>query len=109
MEVRRGDLVIVSAPGNYEKPRPALIIQSNLFDMHPSIILALITSDLRDTPLFRITVHPTLENGLNVVSQVMIDKLITMPTDKIGEPFGKLSHEEMIQINRALLLFLDLP
>lgn len=107
--MRRGDLVTVSVQGDYGKPRPALIIQSDLFDEHPSKIIALVTSDLREAPLFRITIHPTPENGLRVISQVMVDKLMTVATDKIGQPFGRLSHEQVVQINRALLLFLDLP
>ena len=57
--MKRGDLVTVSLPGAYGKPRPALIIQSNLFDDHPSVTVLPITSELRETPLFRITLEPS--------------------------------------------------
>lgn len=45
---RRGDLVTVSLPGNYGKPRPALVIQSDLLAELESVILYPITSDLKN-------------------------------------------------------------
>ncbi len=74
MLMQRGDLVTVAAPGDYSKPRPALIIQSELFDELPSVTLCLITSTLRDAPIFRITVDPSSTNGLQRVSQIQVDK-----------------------------------
>lgn len=104
--MRRGDIVSVSLPGNYGKPRPALIIQSDFFNLHPSVTVLPITSELRDAPLFRITVEPEQKNGLNKKSQIMIDKAHTVPCEKLSEPFGKLSDEKMIAINKSLALFL---
>ncbi len=104
--MKRGDLITVSLPDHYGKPRPALIIQSDLFDTHPSITVLPITSELRDTPLFRITIEPTKENGLRSHSQIMIDKAHTVPRNKLSKPFGKLNDETMVVVNRALALFL---
>lgn len=104
--MRRGDLVAVSLPGHYGKPRPALIVQSDLFDEHPSVTVLPITSELRDAPLFRITIEPNKENGLHSHSQVMIDKAHTVPYEKLSDPFGKLSDENMVAVNRALAVFL---
>jgi len=104
--MKRGELVTVSLSGDYGKPRPALIIQSNLFDDHPSVTILPITSDLRETPLFRITIEPSEENGLRKSSQVMIDKIHTVSRDKLSEPFGTLNDVSMLAINRALVLFL---
>jgi len=104
--MKRGDIVAVSLPGHYGKPRPALIIQADLFDEHPSVSLLPITSELRDAPLFRITIEPSKENGLHVLSQIMIDKTHTVPSEKLSTPFGKLSDESMVAINRALAVFL---
>lgn len=104
--MKRGDIITVSLPGHYGKPRPALIIQSDLFDVHPSVTLLPITSELRDAPLFRLTIEPTKENGLRFHSQIMIDKLHTVPREKLGKPFGKLNDEMMLAINRALAMFL---
>jgi len=104
--MKRGDLITVSLPGNYGKPRPALIIQSDLFDVHPSITILPITSELQDAPLFRILVEPDSENGLCNISQIMVDKTHTIPRDKAREPFGRLSETLMLSVNRALAVFL---
>lgn len=104
--MKRGDLVTVSLTGDYGKPRPALIIQSDLFDEHPSVTVLPITSDLRDTPLFRIMIEPSEENGLQKPSQIMIDKTHTVAREKLSGPFGKLDEGLMLTINRALTVFL---
>ncbi len=104
--MNRGDLVTVALPEDYGKPRPALVIQSDLFEGHPSITLLPITSELRETPLFRITVEPTKENGLQKKSQVMVDKAHTVAREKLSQPFGKLDEVLLLSINRALVLFL---
>jgi mRNA interferase MazF len=75
-------------------------------DAHPSITVLPVTSELRDTPLFRITVEPNEDNGLRVTSQIMVDKAHTIPKEKLGSPFGKLSDEIMLAVNRALAVFL---
>lgn len=104
--MRRGDLVAVSLQGDYGKPRPALVIQSDLFDEHPSVTVLPVTSELRDTPLFRITVLPNSENGLRKTSQIMVDKAHTIAREKIGETFGRLDDESLLSVNRALAVFL---
>jgi mRNA interferase MazF len=106
LEVKRGDIVTVVVPGAYGKPRPAVIIQSDLFDEHPSVTILPITSELRDTPLFRITVSPTAENGLRQTSQVMVDKAQTIPRNKAGKTSGRLDEPTMLTINRAVALFM---
>jgi mRNA interferase MazF len=104
----RGDLITVALQGDYGKPRPAVVIQSDLFDEHPSVTLLPLTSDLRDTPLFRITIEPSPENGLRQRSQIMVDKIHTVPRAKIGASLGRLSDDEQIAVNRSLMLFLGL-
>lgn len=104
--MKRGDIVTVSLPGNYGKPRPGLLIQSDFFSVHPSLTILPITTELRDAPLFRITVEPSEENGLRKKSQIMIDKAHTVPREKLSEPFGKLSDELMLTINKSLAVFL---
>lgn len=101
--MQRGDLVTVSLQGDYGKPRPALIIQSDLLSDLESVVLCPVTSDLRDAA-FRITIEPNLTNGLRALSQVMVDKLMTLARTKISEPFGQLENERMRAIDRALLL-----
>lgn len=72
--MRRGDLVTVASPGAHGKPRPTLVIQSDLFDEHPSVTILPVTGEQRDTPLFRIDVAPTATNGLRKPWQIMVDK-----------------------------------
>ncbi|MBX9705588.1 MAG: type II toxin-antitoxin system PemK/MazF family toxin [Gammaproteobacteria bacterium] len=104
----RGKIVSIALQGDYGKPRPALIIQSDLFAEHPSISILPITSELRETPLFRLTIEPSETNGLLKKSQIMIDKIQTISRDKIGEPFGQLTDSELLEVNRFLALFLGL-
>jgi len=104
--VRRGDLVTIALQGDFGKPRPGLIIQSDLFNEHPSITILPVTSELRDAPLFRITVEPSDVNGLNKPSQVMVDKPQTLARDKIRQAFSRLDDDAMLSINRALAVFL---
>jgi mRNA interferase MazF len=106
VEVKRGDLVTIALPGTYGKPRPALVIQSDLFDEHPSMTVLPVTSELRDTPLFRVSVEPDEGNGLHKHSQVMIDKAQTVPREKLGETFGRLDDTTMLAVTRALAVFL---
>ena len=104
--MRRGDLVTITLQGDYGKPRPGLVIQSDLFNAHPSVTILPVTGELRDAPLFRITVEPSVINGLNKPSQVMVDKPQTLARGKIGETFGRLDDDAMLSINRALAVFL---
>ena len=101
--MQRGDLVTVSLQGDYGKPRPALVVQSDLlFDLE-SVVLCPVSSELRDAA-FRVTIEPSPANGLQKLSQVMVDKLSTLPRARISEPFGQLDDECMRAISRALLL-----
>lgn len=82
----RGDLVTVALPGDFGKPRPALINQSDLFnESHPTITLLPLTSQIRSAPKFRLTIDPSPANGLRLVSQIMVDKPMTFQWDKIRE------------------------
>lgn len=104
----RGHFVTVALQGDYGKPRPAVTIQSDLFPEHPSVTILPLTSKLVQAPLFRITIEPSAENGLRQRSQIMIDKLMTVPRNKIGPALGKLTEDEQVSVNRSLILFLGL-
>jgi len=106
--MRRGDLVTVATPGDYGKPRPALVIQSDLLEEMPSVTLCLVTSTLRDAPIFRITVDPSPENGLRRVSQVQVDKVLTVARERIGGTIGRLDDATMLKVNRSLAVVLGL-
>lgn len=104
--MKRGDLVTIALKGDYGKPRPALVIQSDFFNEHPSTTVLPVTSELRQAPLFRIEVQPSPVNGLKKPSQVMVDKVQTVPAEKIGQVIGHLEDATMVTINRALALWL---
>jgi mRNA interferase MazF len=107
--VKRGDVVIVSIQGDYGKPRPAVIVQSDLFnDSHSSIILCPLTSDIQDAPLFRLTIEPNKDNGLTKQSQIMIDKVTALKRERIVQNIGHIDDDSMIKLNRSLALFLGI-
>ena len=104
----RGDLVTVAMPGDFGKPRPALVIQADPFDEHATVTVLLVSSTLIDAPLFRITVQPDPENGLREISQVMIDKAMTVKRGKLGSALGHLDADSMVRVDRCLALFLGI-
>lgn len=106
--MKRGELVTVIAPGAYGKPRPALVIQSDLFGHHPSITICLLTTHLHETPLFRYTIEPNDFNGLQSTSQIQIDKIMTVPCDRVGATIGLLSDSQMTEITRLLALWIGI-
>jgi mRNA interferase MazF len=104
--VRRGDLVTVAMPGEFGKPRPALVIQSDQFMDAATVTVLLLSGTLVDAPLIRLDLEPSQDNGLHKRSQVMVDKAMTVRRDKLGASFGRLDDETMVTVNRALALFL---
>jgi len=104
---QRGDLVTVSLQGDYGKPRPALVIQSNLLADLDSVVLCPVTSDVKNL-MFRVAIAPNPSNGLRALSQVMVDKLATLPRAKLGDVFGRLDDERMRAVDRVLLVVIGL-
>ena len=106
--MRRGDLVTIAVQGDFGKPRPALIIQSDLYDAHATVTVLPVSSDLVAAPLFRIAIQPTTENGLHKRSQVMADKAVTVRRDKVGPTFGRIDADSMVEVERCLAVFLGI-
>jgi mRNA interferase MazF len=104
----RGDLVTIAMPGDFGKPRPALVIQANLFGEHTSVTVLPITSTLVAAPLLRVTVQPSAENGLQKPSQVMVDKAMTVKREKAGPAFGRIDADAMVEVERCLAVFLGI-
>ena len=100
--MRRGDVVTVAAAGDYGKPRPAVIVQTNALPAsHASVVVCQMTSDLADAPDFRVTIEPGAENGLRLRSQVMADKPVTIRRERIGRRIGRLGGEDVVRLNAA--------
>jgi mRNA interferase MazF len=108
MEVRRGDLVTIALSGDYGKPRPALVVQDDAFDALTSVTVLRLTNELHDWPLCRITVEAARGTGLQRRSQVMIDKVATVPRSRIGQRIGRLDGDTMRAVSAALAKFLGL-
>ena len=108
MEVRRGELIAVAFYGDYGKPRPALVVQADPFAALPSVTVLPLTSELHDEYLLRITVQPTQHNGLQRPSQIMVDKISTVPRTRIGARIGEVDGATMRAVGNALTGFLAL-
>jgi mRNA interferase MazF len=99
----RGSIVSAVAPREFGKPRPSLIVQTDLLNpVHPTVAVCLLTTDLVDAPRFRVSISPSPQNGLRLPSQVMVDKIFALQRDKIGDVLGHLSESDMTLIDSAL-------
>jgi mRNA interferase MazF len=107
--MKRGDIWTVAGGKDYTgKPRPAVIIQDDRFDATGSITVCAFTTDPTEAPLFRIPIEPSERNGLRTSCRLMMDKITTVPKAKLGSRVGSLDDEDMLRVNRAILVFLGL-
>ena len=106
--MKRGDLVIISAPGDYGKPRPAIVIQSDWLKATDSVLVALLTSTLVDAPLYRLQIEPSETNGLKAPSQVMVDKIIALPRETCGRVIGRIDETARIALNHILSVIIGI-
>jgi mRNA interferase MazF len=107
--MKRGDVVTVAASGDYGKPRPAVIVQTDALPAeHASVVVCQMTSDLSDAPDLRITIEPTERNGLKVRSQVMADKPVTIRRERVGRSIGHLDDNDIGRLNIALAFVMGL-
>jgi mRNA interferase MazF len=107
--VTRGEIWTAAAGSGYAgKPRPAVVIQDNRFDATDSVTICAFTTDPTEAPLFRLVVEPSSLNGLHDVSSLMVDKIATVRRSKLGERVGRLSSEDMVRLDRAIVVFLGL-
>lgn len=107
--MKRGDVVTVAAAGDYGKPRPAVIVQTDALPAgHASVIVCQMTSDLSEAPDFRVNIEPTERNGLRARSQVMADKPVTILRERIGRRLGQLDEQDLTRLNIALAFTMGL-
>jgi mRNA interferase MazF len=107
--MRRGDVWTVAGGKDYAgKPRPVVIVQDDSFDGTDSITVCAFTTDATDLPLFRLAVEPNERNGLRLPCRLMVDKITTVPRTRLGARVGRLDDEDILRLNRAVLVFLGL-
>jgi mRNA interferase MazF len=107
--VRRGEIYTAAARGPYTgKPRPVLIVQDDRFDATASVTVCPFTTSPVEAPILRLPIDPSEENGLDQPSQIMVDKVTTVPRSSVGDRLGKLRDDEFVALNRSLLVFLGL-
>ncbi len=107
--MRRGDIYIAAARGAYTgKTRPVVIVQDDRFDSTASVTVCPLTTNTVEAPLVRITVEPTDTTGIEMPSQIMVDKTTTMPRVNVRDHLGQLADADLVRLDRALLVFLGL-
>jgi mRNA interferase MazF len=107
--MRRGEIWTIAGGKDYAgKPRPVVILQDDRFDATASITLCGLATDPTAAPLFRLSIEPNPRNGLRTACRLMADKISTMPKSKIGSLVGRLDDEDVLRLNRAVLVFLGL-
>ncbi len=107
--MKRGEIWTLTGGKDYAgKPRPVVILQDDRFDATASVTICAFTANPTDAPLFRLAVEPSETNGLRVSSRLMVDKITTVSRSKIGTHVGRLDDQDMLRLNRAVLVFLGI-
>jgi mRNA interferase MazF len=107
--VKRGEIWTAAGGGDYAgKPRPVVVVQDDRFGATSSITVCAFTSDPTDAPLFRPVITASETNGLHATSRLMVDKLSTVPKEKLRARIGTLADADILRLNRAMLVFLGL-
>jgi len=102
--VRRGDLITVALSGDYGKPRPALVIQSDFLPETDSVLVCLLTTMLRAAPLYRLSLPAGEGAGLREPSQVMVDKVVAVRRDLCGAPLGRADDAALLALGLAFVV-----
>ena len=107
--MKRGDVITVAASGDYGKPRPAVIVQTDaLPKQHASVVVCQMTTQINDAPDFRVTIEPGAQNGLRARSQIMADKPVTIRRERVGSRIGRLDEKDLARLNAALAFVMGL-
>lgn len=107
--MRRGEIWTIAGGADYAgKPRPAVVVQDDAFDATASLTICAFTTDPTEAPLFRIPIEPSERNGLQQLSRLMVDKITTVRKMKVGSRVGSLDDEDLVRLNRAIMVFLGL-
>jgi mRNA interferase MazF len=107
--MKRGEVWTAAGGGSYMgKPRPVVVIQDDRFDATDSITVCSFTTNPAEAPLARPLIEPSERNGLRLPCRLMVDKIATVRRDRLGSQIGRLDDEDIVRLNRAILVFLGL-
>ena len=107
--MKRGEIWTLAGGRDHAgKPRPVVILQDDRFDATASVTICAFTTNNTDAPLFRLAVEPNQTNGLHASSRLMVDKIATVSRTKLGSQIGRLEDQDMLRLNRAVLVFLGI-
>jgi mRNA interferase MazF len=105
--VRRGEIwTQAGGPGYAGKPRPVLVIQSDLMIGTDSVIVALFTTHEAGALQSRVPIMRSARNGLYEDSDLMADKIMTVPRERLGKRIGIIADTDVARMDQALLLVL---
>lgn len=112
MIVRRGEIYWVDfdAPRGSEQGgrRPALVIQNDIGNRASSTtIVAAMTSKQKASHPFHVEVS-ALESGMNKDGTILLEQILTISIDRLIEIAGRLSSENMREVDKALQVSLGL-
>ncbi len=106
--MKRGDIVIV-AYGELGKPRPVVVVQANeLGEATVTVLACPITSAITEKLTLRPLIEATENNGLRGRSQIMTDRLLAVPRDRVRQTIGQLDSVNVNRLDAALMLVLGL-
>lgn len=106
--MRRGEIRLVAGGVYANKPRPAVVLQDDIFDALDSVTVCPLTTTAVDAPLLRVSIASSAESGLDVDSFAMVDKLTTVRLSNVGAAIGEVSSQQLVEIERRLLVFLGI-
>jgi mRNA interferase MazF len=105
--VRRGKIWTLAGGLHYAgKPRPALVLQDNRFDATDSVTVCPFTTDTTEADVMRLPIEPNETNGLRTPCRLMVDKIVTVPKDRLCQRIGRLDAPELARLGRAVVVFL---
>ena len=113
MSPRRGDIVLVRSrrhEAHQATARPALVVQGEAIDAeaYDSVVVCLITSSSTRGGVCRVELAASSATGLDRPSEIMVEKVAAIPRAQVGDMIGQADEVALRQVDRALLLLLDL-
>lgn len=106
--MNRGEIWTAAGGVYAAKPRPVLIVQDDRFDATDSVVVVPLTTHVVDAPLARVPIPADDLSGIRHSSHAMIDKVTTVRRSSLGERTGRVTAAQMVEVERALLVFLGI-